>query len=369
MIRVLQVYPQLNNAGTEKVIFNLYENMNRSKVQFDFLLERKGELDEKVINMGGVVHYLNAKGNREYYSKLITFLKKHPEYEILHTHTHGRMGLVLKAAKNLGIKCRIAHSHNARNDLPKFIVFAKGIKSMPIEHNATHFFACSENAAKWLFPHQYKKCKIVYNGINLDNFLYDEDMRLKKRHELGINENEFVMIHVGRFAKQKNHEYLIDILQELNKDFNDEWKMLLVGVGPLQDKIRRMVEEENLKNHILFLGNRTDVNELLSASDMFLFPSLHEGLGIVVIEAQASGIPCVVSDAVPKEADFNIGLINTLSLSCGYKAWINEIKRNRSERKSRNDYKDEILNSNYNIRTVAKEMEKFYISQYSYKKD
>lgn len=361
MIRVLQVYPQMNNAGTERVIFNLYENIDTTQVQFDFLVERSGELDEKILRMGGKIHYLYEKKDKAYYSALLQFFSDHAEYKVVHAHTHGRMGLVLKAAKKCGVPCRIAHSHNARNDLPKLSAFMKGLSSIPIEKAATHFFACSSNAAKWLFPHKANKCKVLYNGIKLEDYLFKAESRQKIRCSLGISDDVFVMIHVGRFAKQKNHEYLVKILQNYSKVDLSAWKMLFVGDGPLKENIQTQVRKSGLEGHVLFLGNRTDVEKLYSAADMFVFPSLHEGLGIVVIEAQASGLPCIVSEAVPEEADMEIGLLNTLHLKESFGKWSNTIAAKKTDTASRESRKPAIMNGKYNIKLIASQMQQFYL--------
>lgn len=361
MIRVLQVYPQMNNAGTERVIFNLYENIDTSKVQFDFLVEREGELDQKIKNMGGHIYYLHEKKNKEYYRSLVKFFECHKEYKIVHTHTHSRMSIVLKAAKKCKVPCRIAHSHNARNDLPKIAGFLKGLTSIPIEMNANCFYACSFNAAKWLFPHKLNSCKILYNGIKLDDYLFNLENRLKIRKELGISDNTFLMIHVGRFAKQKNHEFLVRILENYNGLDSSDWKILLVGDGPLREGIDKEVNVRGLSNHVIFLGNRSDVSSLYSAADIFVFPSLHEGLGIVVIEAQASGLQCIVSEAVPQEADMDIGLIKTLSLKDNITNWTNSILNSKCNIKNRADFNKYIIGGKYDICRVAKEMQEFYV--------
>lgn len=361
MVRVLQVYPQMNNAGTERVIFNLYENIDSAQVQFDFLVERPGELDQKIRNMGGRIYYLYNKEKQAYYHALIKFFGEHHEYRVVHTHTHARMGIVLKAAKKCGIPCRIAHSHNARNDLPKIAAFIKSMTSIPIERNANYFFACSSNAAKWLFPHRVRECRILYNGIMLDDYLFDKEKRNKVRTALGISDDSFVMIHVGRFAKQKNHEYLVKILKSYSKIDISDWKMFLVGEGPLESNIKSFVQETGLSDHIFFMGSRKDVNELYCAADMFVFPSLHEGLGIVVIEAQASGLPCIVSEAVPPEADMEVELLHTISLQEGVENWADTIWANRNCVMNRDSQREAILKGKYNIRLIGAQMEKFYL--------
>ncbi len=363
MVRVLQVYPQMNNAGTERVIFNLYDNMDTTKVQFDFLVEREGEMDEKIRNMGGKIHYLYKEKEKEYFKALCIFFAEHPEYKIVHTHTHARMKLVLQAANKCGIPCRIAHSHNARNDLPKVAGFIKGITSIPIERNANYFFACSQNAARWLFPHKAHQCRILYNGINLEEYLYNRNTRISVRNSLSIADDSFVMIHVGRFARQKNHEYLVKILKSYNDRYSSDWKMLLVGEGPLEDEITQQVDEAGLSEHVIFLGARKDVNELYSAADAFVFPSLHEGLGIVAIEAQACALPCIVSDAVPPEADLELGLLHTLKLQDDFKRWADCIESSSKKQMDRESIKEEILNSKYNIKNIAAQVESFYLER------
>ena len=361
MVRVLQVYPQMNNAGTEKVIMNLYENIDTSKVQFDFLVEKEGDIDEVIRKMGGKMFYLYSENKKQYFNNLVSFFRQHPEYRIVHTHTHARMDTVLKAAKKCGIPCRIAHSHNARNDLPPYAAVIKGLTSIPMECRANYFFACSENAARWLFPHRTKECKILYNGIKLKNYVFNMEIRQAVRKKLQIHENEFVMIHVGRFAKQKNHEYLIKILEAYSKKFGGNWKTLLVGEGPLKDDVKRQLDEKGLSEQAIFMNNRTDVNELLSAADMFVFPSLHEGLGIVVVEAQTNGLPCIVSDAVPQEADMNIGLMHTLSLKKTPERWAEFINEKRVDVSTRNNYEERIMTGKYNIETIGLDMQQFYM--------
>lgn len=362
MIRVLQVYPQMNNAGTERVIMNLYNNIDTSLVQFDYLVEKPGELDEIIKDMGGNIFYIPVESKKKYYKELIMFFGSHPEYQIVHTHTSALMGTVLKAAKQCGVKCRIAHSHNARNDLPRIAGFIKGLTSIKIEKNANYFFACSKNAAKWLFPHRINECKILYNGIKLKDYLYNEDKRKCIRDSFNISDDELAIIHVGRFARQKNHEYLVELLASLNNTLNGKLKVLLIGVGPLQDVIRKKVEELQIASKVHFLNNRNDVNQLLSAGDVFVFPSLHEGLGIVVIEAQANGLPCVVSDAVPEEADLKVGLMDTLSLNDGKDEWVDKIIQANKKNVNRKNNNDKILSSDYNIEKIALSIQNFYMN-------
>ena len=364
MIKVLQVYPQMNNAGTERVILNLYENINRNEIQFDFLVEKPGEIDEYLRSLGAKIYYIFHTKEKDYYKSLLKFFEQHGEYNIVHAHTHARMNLVLKAARKMNVSCRIAHSHNARNDLNRLMWFIKGLTNIPMECNATHFFACSTNAARWLFPHKLNCCQILPNGINLEKYLFDLNKRNDLRRKFQIKENEVVFIHVGRFAKQKNHEYLVKILDEYNRLIRNEWKALFVGTGPLEKDIKEMCVAKHINQYVLFLGNRNDVAELLNCADCFLFPSLHEGLGIVVIEAQANALPCIVSRAVPEEANLKLGLMKRLNLTDSIDKWVNEIAKINMNVEDRVNQIEQIINCEYNIKKVSNYMTEFYKEAY-----
>lgn len=350
MIRVLHIYPQMNNAGTEMVIMNLYKNIDRTKVQFDFCVQEKGLLDNTIRDMGGTIYYLNKD---TYFQDLNKLFCNHPEYQIIHTHTHAEMGKELEIANRNHIKVRIAHSHNSRADLPKIIKLYKVFTSRKIEKYSTHKIACSEEAAKWLYPLTHKKAEIWNNGIDLKKFCYSDDARRKIRIQLKIPYDAKVICHVGRFARQKNHEFLIELL---NKLVQKDQKMygLLVGCGPLQEEMKNKASSDK----IIFLGNRTDVPDIMSASDCFVFPSLWEGLGIVAVEAQASGLMCIASERVPLSADLGIDRFKTINLSESVDYWANQIcnsMRLIGDRKN-------ISSDNYDIKVISRKVQEFYLS-------
>ncbi len=355
-MRVLQVYPQLNNAGTEMVIMNLYRNVDREKVQFDFLVQRPGELEDLVKEMGGRIFTIPKTKNYE--KDVYNFLIEHPEYKIVHTHTHADMGKVLKTAKKAGVPVRIAHSHNYRGDVSKIVRVYKILSSWDIEQNATHFFACSNEAAQWLFPRKHKKAVVWNNGIDLDGFIFSQDERNKYREELKIPNNAKVCIHVGRFAEQKNHRKIIELFNILSKEYDDFYG-ILVGVGPLMDEIKSLSQSDR----ILFLGNRHDVSKLLSCADVFLFPSLYEGLGIVAVEAQASGLCCIASSRVPKSADIGTNLFIQKDLNEQNDVWVQAIKHEMEniDLIKREEKSKASLNSDYNIKKIAKVSQNFYL--------
>ena len=355
MKKILQVYPQMNNAGTEMVIMNLFRNVDRNKISFDFLAQKPGLIDDEIRSMGGNIYYIPNTGKTEYYKRLFRFFEEHKEYTAIHTHTHAEMGMVLKAAKQAGITHRIAHSHNSREDLPSIFKLYKRITGIPIEQNANHFFACSNLAAKWLFPSKWQKCEVLENAIELERFAFNAETRIRMRQGFGFNDGDKVICHVGRFAEQKNHKRIIEILNEMIEADNSI-KALLVGIGPLFDEMKSKSKTDNIK----FLGTRNDIPELLCAGDMFLFPSLHEGLGIVLIEAQASGLKCVSSDAVPPEADIGTGLLRRLPLKASNKEWIRNIEASFVNH-DRQKKSQAALDSRYNIKTIGKHIEEFYL--------
>ena len=361
MERVLQVFPQINNAGTEKVIMNLYNNINRDKIQFDFLVKKEGLLDYKIKELGGKIYYINKENKKQYYKNLIAFFNKN-KYKVVHVHTHGDMGLVLKVAKKCKVDCRIIHSHNSRQDLPKIVKLLKLYRNIKVENNATDFFACSEDAAKWLFPHKYKKTKIVYNAIDIEKFTYDEQIRENTRRKLNIGDNEKLVINVARFAKEKNHIRILKIAKKIQNKHKDI-KFILVGNGDLEETIKSKVKEYGLQNIFLFLGNRNDVNELLMASDIFLFPTLHEGLGIAVVEAQFSGLQCITSDRVPKEADIGANLLQRISLNKNDDYWCNLIEEEITKKIVRKNVWKDCDWKRYDIKNITDDIEKFYLTK------
>lgn len=360
MVKVLQIYPQMNNAGTEKVIMNFYNNINQEKVHFDFLVNKKGLQDEVIKKSGAKIYYIDNSNRSKYYESLVKFFNDN-NYDVIHVHTQGNMDLILKAARKSNVKCRIIHSHTARQDVPKILKILRLYRNLQIEKNATDFFACSTDAAKWLFPHKYKETKIVYNAINIQNFLFDENKRKCIRDKLNITKNEKVIVNIGRFAYQKNHKRIISISKKIIEN-NKNIKIILVGTGDLQEKIKKEIRKENLEDNFLLLGNRNDVNELLMASDLFLFPTLYEGLGIAVVEAQFSGLKCITSERVPPEADIGTGLLKKINLSADDKIWIKEIEEALSLKYDRNCI-NKAYNNKFDIKIIAKDIENFYLSK------
>jgi glycosyltransferase involved in cell wall biosynthesis len=365
-IRVLHVVVNMNRGGAETLIMNLYRNIDRSKVQFDFLTCREGVFDKEIRELGGIIHripYINEVGHFNYIKSLNHFFANHNDYTIVHSHLNRMSGLVVRAAKKNGIRFCITHSHNTGGEGGILAKSYKWYSGLYIPANSDYTFACSKAAAEWLFGSKSKEATLLNNGIEPEMFYYSPDIRSKKRNELGIRNNQLVIGHVGRFTKQKNHKFLIEIFAEFVKRKPNS-TLLLCGDGVLRRDMERKVSELNLQENVKFLGVRNDIDQLLQAFDLFMFPSLHEGLPVTLIEAQAAGIPCVISAEITKEVDLGINLIKFIQLS-SIDLWIDELEKFKAEiSKSRRNSTDEALkNKGYDIKYTANWLEDFYLTK------
>lgn len=305
MIRVLQCVNDMHRAGLETMLMNYYRHIDRSLIQFDFLTHRpyRSDYDDEIEALGGQVYYaprLYPRNYPDYFKWMDKFFSEHSEYTIMHSHIDSMSFLPLSAGKKAKIPYRIAHSHNTSIDKDyKYLLkqlFRGGINSV-----STNRLACGTEAGKFLFGN--KSFDIIPNAVDSEHFIYSFETRRKKRKELGIN-NELVVGHVGRLSYQKNHKFLIKIFDELVRLKSDAL-LLLIGVGEKEAEIRAQVKSLGLENKVLFLGNRSDVSELYQAMDVFVLPSLFEGVPVVGIEAQFADLPCIFSDNVPDEVKFN----------------------------------------------------------------
>lgn len=330
-IRVLHVVTHMNRGGLETMIMNYYRHIDRSKIQFDFLTHRDGkkDYDDEIQSLGGKIYHLpplNPFDRNGYLKKLDEFFREHQEYKIVHSHLDCMSAYPLRAAKKYGVPVRIAHSHNTSQERNlKYLV--KLYSRSLIPRYATDLFACGEMAGKWMFKNH--SFVIMRNAIESDKFIYDPEMAKKKRTTLGID-SKFVLGHVGRFNIQKNHEFLIEIFREVYKQDKNS-VLLLVGTGELESKIQEQVRSMGLSEKVIFLGVREDIPELMQVMDIFVFPSLFEGLPVTVVEAQAAGLPCVVSNKITKEIDITES-VKFLGIDGKISEWAKEILK-KKERK------------------------------------
>ncbi|WP_047983973.1 glycosyltransferase family 1 protein [Ornithinibacillus californiensis] len=362
-VRVLHAVVNMNRGGAETLIMNLYRNMDRRKVQFDFLTSKEGVFDEEIREMGGVVHripYVTDVGHFGYQRELTQFFAGHKEYKIIHSHMDKMSGLVLKAAKKAGVPVRIAHSHNTQSEGGLASKLYKWYAGKHIIPNASHLFACSQAASDWLYKKKAKESTIVKNGIESERFKYSDEIRKRMRHELMIDDDAFVLGHIGRFNRQKNHTFLLDVFAEVSSKIDQSY-LILVGDGSLREAMEKRANELGLHKNVLFLGIRDDITDLLQAFDLFVFPSLHEGLPVTLIEAQGAGLPCVISKAITREVDMGMGLIEYLPID-DRTAWSEKIVRLSKNRVSRNINNGILAQKGYDIHGTAERLQTSYVS-------
>lgn len=319
MIRILHIVTYMGRGGLETLLMNCFRHIDREQVQFDFLVHRdfRADYDDEIEALGGKIYRLPRLNpiSPEYYQALDTFFRAHSEYKIVHCHLDCMSAIPLFIAKKHGVPVRIAHSHNANQDRDWKYPLKLFFKHF-IPHTATHFFACSRDAGSWMFPGQ--NVIILNNGIDAELFRFDSAVRAQMRDQLSLAD-ALVIGHTGRFAPQKNHTFLIDIFREIKKRRPDS-TLLLIGTGELEDSIRHKVDSLGLSESIKFLGSKPDVYRYLQAMDVFVMPSLYEGLSLASVEAQASGLPCFFSDTVSAECQMS-DKVSFLPLSSPAEHW------------------------------------------------
>lgn len=362
-IRVLNLFTIMDRGGAETMVMNYYRKLDKSRVQFDFMVHRpeRGAYDDEIESLGGKIYRMPAirPWTAKQYRKVVRkFYEDHPEYKIIHSHMSELGYYDFLEAEKVGIPVRICHAHNRPYGIDIKSPVRWYYKTLMIPH-ISHMFMCGEESGEWLFGKKNKSKFIqLNNAIDAKNYSYNEVKRAEVRKSLGLTE-ELVVGHVGRFNPQKNHSFIIDVFNEVHKKEPDS-VLLLVGddSGKVAEDIHKKVDEVNLAGAVRFLGVRTDVADLMQAMDVFLFPSLFEGFGIAALEAQAAGLPAVVSKRIPPECMIT-DCISSLELDFSAEIWANRlIEAAKNERKNRFS---EIKKAGFDIVENAKFLQDFYI--------
>lgn len=364
-IRILNLFTIMNRGGAETMVMNYYRKIDRSKIQFDFLVHReeKGVYEEEIERLGGRIYRMSPLYPQNFgvYKKRIReFLKNHPEYRIIHSHMSELGYFVFKEAKRQHIPTIICHAHSApkSKNLKMAVRFYFKHKMLPY---ITHMFTCGDEAGIWLYGRKNKKKFIqLNNAIDTEKYIYDKKTENIVREELGLGE-AFVVGHVGRFCAAKNHKQLIDIFEQIVKMRNNS-KLVLVGEGTLQEEIEQRVKEKKLEDKVLFLGERSDVNRILQALDVFVFPSFYEGLSVAIIEAQTAGVQCFISDSIPDQCIITDS-VKTFSLNENNQKIAKFIIENNSNFTKKVMYK-EIAEAGFDINENALKLQNFYLGVY-----
>ncbi len=365
-IRVLMLFTNMNRGGAESMVMSYYRNINRTKVQFDFLVHRpeRGAYEDEIEQLGGRIYRLIPFHPFTFgqYKKLVSrFFDEHPEYKIIHGHCSELGYFIYKEASRRGVPHIIAHAHNAHALYDLKWPFRTWFKHRMRKY-LTHEFTCGQEAAVWLFGRKLAKQAVLQrNAIDTQLFRFDAENRVRTRKEFGITDDTLLIGHVGRFEKQKNHTFLIDVFEEVLALRPQARLLLIGGTGNLEGAVRARVQEKGLTKKVIFAGTRSDVPQILSAMDVFLFPSFMEGMSLSMLEAQCAGLPCLVSDSIPKEISIT-DLVSYYSLDRSAEKWAKGLMKVFNDHRKRGDYYMKIAEAGYDIKKNAEWLQNYYLS-------
>ncbi len=365
-IRVLQVVTLMERAGLESRLMDIYRNIDRSKIQFDFLTHRmeEGDYDEEIRSLGGIVYHIPGIKPwtlLQYNHNLNVFFQEHSGYKIIHVHLNTYSGFVQYAAKRAGIPVRITHSRANGIDKDWKWIF-KALSKQIVNGPTTHKFACSIQAGEFLFgkkgimpPNEFM---VIPNGFNLTRFSFNPEKREEMRDKLLLSDH-LAVVHVGRLSAPKNHKYLVEIFNCIhNKRPNS--KLFLIGDGELRHEIELQVSSLGLTDSVVFLGSIPNVGDYLQAMDVMVFPSLYEGFGTVVLETQCCGLPTLATEGLPKETKIT-ECLEFMNIHDNPNNWAKKAIQMTTliERKDRTA---DIRKAGYDIQDTYKILSDFYLS-------
>lgn len=367
MIRILHSVSNMDRAGIETMLMNYYRHIDREKIQFDFLCNKKkpGAYDDEIKKLGGRIYHtpgLNPAKYPQYLQYMKKLFEKHPEYRIVEAH-NGALGVyALHAAKVNHIPVRIFHAHGASITRDWKLPIKLVCKAL-LPGNMNQHFSCGEAAARCYFgdkvvdTHDYE---LIPNAIEVERFIFDQKVHDAMRRKYGL-ENKHVIGHVGRFMTQKNHTFLIDVFTEVAKQ-DDKAVLVLLGDGELQNEIEKKVCDAGLKDRVFFEGNVGNANEWYSVFDVFVLPSIWEGLPVVGVEAQANDLPCIFSDSVTREIEMS-EKTKFISLQSPVSEWADAILSEFHDT-ARRDNTGLITDHHYNIAIEAEKLQERYLKLY-----
>ena len=365
MIRILHSVSNMDRAGAETMLMNYYRNMDREKVQYDFLCNKTkpGAYDEEILSLGGKIYHtpgLNPLKYGAYLDYMKELFEEHPEYKVLEVH-NGPLGVyALHAAKKCGVPVRIFHAHGAKLTRDFKIVLKAFCKSR-LAANLTHRFTCGERAAAFYFGKKVADSgdyELIRNAIAVDKFSFSLETRTRMRAAHGLT-GKHVVGHVGRFMHEKNHPFLLDTFAKL-KEIDDKAYLVLLGDGEFMQDMQEKAKDLGIEDFVYFAGNVSNTDEWYQAFDCFVMPSHSEGLPMVGVEAQAADLPCLFSTGVSREMAL-LDRAYFLDLSRGEEAWANAILKLLGQAEDRRDRSDDMKAVHYDIATEAKRLQERYI--------
>lgn len=377
-VRVLQSVGIMNHGGIEHFLMNLYRRVDKDVVQFDFVerVDSPAVFDDEIRDLGGRIYRFASPDKHpiramRFYQKLFS---EHSEYKVLHEHRASLLGFMgcLTAASRMHVPTRIVHAHSSgpvRSGLDRRAEIATdAVNKRRLKNLATDYFACSDAARRWMFPASSgvaEKALIIPNGIEAVQFRYCLSDRIGVRSELGIPHDAFVVGHVGRFDPVKNHAFLLDMLASFSREQRPY--LLLVGDGGLRGAVHDKARSLNLDGSVIAVGLQDEVWRYYSAMDVLCMPSLHEGLPVSAIEAQASGLPLLLSDGIPADAALS-GNVEFRSLVDGPSVWADAIMSlgEKTASLDRVQAGSCVAKSGFDIKETAERLQAFYAARSSH---
>ena len=361
-VRIAHIIGKIRNGGVESVIMNYYRNIDRTKIQYDVIIDEDSSnphVQAEIESLGGKIITVPPYQKIATYHNALYQLFRQNNYPLVYSHMNTLAVFPLFAAWRAGVPIRVAHSHSTagrgetKRNIIKYMLrpFAKVFP--------THLCSCSEYAGRWLFgdnAFDSGRVKVWNNAVNTGRFAYSESVRHEIRKALNLS-GKFVVGHSGRFMTQKNHTFLIDIFAEIHRRREDS-VLLLVGEGPLMNEVRAKVSGLGLSECVVFLGNVNDMERYYQAMDVFMFPSLYEGLGMSAVEAQIAGLPVVCSTELPVEAKICENL-HFISLKDSTSVWAEAALKN-SAGHIRKDMSSCARKSGFDIKTEGVKLSEWY---------
>ena len=362
--KILQYVGGMNRAGAETLLMNIYRNTDREIYQFDFIYhtKEKCDYDDEILALGGRIIYLerpSIMNLNKYRSEFKNIVDEYGPYNTIHSHIQLMNGFVLDAASRANIKVRVSHSHlngdyNKSNVIRN--IYRKHAKSL-IKKNSTNNLACSENAGKYLYDG--RPFEVINNAVDLSSFNFRKEYDKYLNETLNIDNELKIITHIGRFVDAKNHKFIIEIMSELVK-LDKGYRLVLCGDGPNRPDVEELIKTYGIEEYVYLLGIRSDINKILLSTDIFLMPSILEGLPVVLVEAQAAGCECVISKNIPNECDMHIGIVEFMSLEESATMWAKKIVTTKCEKIDFEIIRNKMQEANYDLLKNVEHLEEIY---------